>query len=136
MKKVAPRIARQVKLTVAGRELALAPLYDPELDLLGTNKVGPAHHRLRLFFFAPTPEGMKAGDKIVVEDSLWPKAGALGTLLVESRDGAAFETKEVGDFARPPDATRRFTVRCLKPPTAKRNDLAQRTPQQTTHPSQ
>ena len=118
VKKIAPRIYRQVKLTVAGRELAIAPLYDPEVDLLGDDKVGPGHHRLRLFYFARTPGVLRAGDEIVIEESLWPKANALGTLQAESRDGAAFETKAVGDFARPPDQARRFTVRCLRPPTA------------------
>ncbi len=121
VKQLAPRISRQMKLRVAGRELDLAPLYDPEIDLLANDKVGPGHHRLRLFFFAATPAGMQAGDEIAVEDSLWLKAKAIGTLQAEGRDGATVETKEIGDLvlasARPGEA-RWFKFRCLKPPLA------------------
>lgn len=129
VKQLAPRISRQMKLRVAGRELALAPLYDPEIDLLANDKVGPGHHRLRLFFFAATPAGMQAGDEIAVEDSLWPKAKAIGTLQAEGRDGAAIETKEVGDLvlaSAQPDEARLFKFRCLKPPQA--NTAAPKTP--------
>ena len=42
-KKLAPQLYKQVKLRVAGRELPLVPLYDPEVDLLANNKVGPAN---------------------------------------------------------------------------------------------
>ena len=121
VKQLAPRISRQMKLRVAGRELDLAPLYDPEVDLLANDKVGPGHHRLRLFFFAATPAGMQAGDEIVVEDSLWPKAKAIGTLQAEGRDGATIETKEIDDLvlaSARPDEARLFKFRCLKPPPA------------------
>ena len=73
VKKLAPQIAKQVKVRVAERELSLAPLYEPEIDLLGNDQTGPAHHRLRIFFFAMTPAQLHAGDQIVIEDSLWPK---------------------------------------------------------------
>lgn len=121
VKKIASRISQQVKLRVAGREVALAPLYEPEVDLLGDDKVGPAHHRLRLFFFAVTPAEIHAGDEIVVEDSLWVKAKALGTSQAEGQDGATFEAKPVGDLTpapAQPNAARRFTFRCTKPPAA------------------
>jgi hypothetical protein len=121
VKKIAPRISQQVKLHVAGREVALAPLYDPEVDLLSDDKVGPAHHRLRLFFFAVTPAEIRAADDLVVGDSLWLKAKALGTLQAEGQDGATLEARPVGDSAlapTKPTEARRFTFRCLKPPTA------------------
>jgi len=134
-KQLAYHLAQQVRLTVAGREQVLTSLYDPEVDLLGDDKVEPAHHRLRLFFFAPKPAGIKAGDSIVVEDSLWPNASALGTLQVQSHDGGSFQTKELDDFSRilaAPDDARRFTFRCLRPAAAKPNDLTQHTAQSTT----
>lgn len=121
VKKLAPRIAQQVKLRVGGREAAIAPLYDPELDLLGSDQVGPAHHRLRLFFFVVTPVQIRAGDEIVVTDSLWPKAKALGTQQVENGDGSAFEVKPTGepiDAIAQTDNAKRFTFRCVKPPAA------------------
>jgi hypothetical protein len=121
LKKLAPELARQVRVRVAGRELALASLYEPEVDLLGNDKVGPGHHRLRLLFFAPTPPGLRATDAIVIEDRLWPEANALTTLQAEGHDGCALEPEMPSDPdlapARPGEA-RRFTVRCLEPPTA------------------
>ncbi len=91
LKRLAPQLARQVKLQFADRELALVPLYEPEIDLLGDNQVGPAHHRLRLFFFAPTPE-LRAGDELVIESDLWPEAKAIATPQSEGRDGCKLTT--------------------------------------------
>lgn len=129
VKTVAARISHQVKLRLAGRELALAPLYEPEIDLLGNDKVGPAHHRLRLFFFTVTPATLQPGDEFVVDDALWLKARAIGTSHAEAEEGAAFEAKPVGDFtlaSKQSDEARRFTFRCLKPPPAKPNAPSQR----------
>ncbi len=121
MRKLAPQLADQVDLRVAGQDLPLIPLYDPEIDLLGNDKVGPAHHRLRLFFFAPTPTALRADTEIVVEDRLWPETKALGTLQAEGRDGCALETEKTSDPSFAPASggeARLFKVRCLKPPTA------------------
>jgi hypothetical protein len=122
VKQLAPELARQVSLRVAGHELALAPLYAPEVDLLGNNQVGPAHHRLRLFFFAPTPTALRAKDDILIEDRLWPTARGLGTLQAEGRNDCVLETERARDpgFApvRPGEA-RLFKAQCLKPPKAK-----------------
>lgn len=122
LKKLAPHLSQQVKLRVAGRELELAPLYDPEIDLLANDEVGPAHHRLRLFFFAPTLTGLRADDEIVVEDRLWPAAKVLGTPQAEGRDGCTL-TMEIsidpGFTPAQPGEGRLFKFRCLKPPTTK-----------------
>ena len=118
LKKLAPVLAQQLRLRVAGRELELVPLYDPELDLLVSNQTGPGHHRLRLWFFA-SPAALRAGDEIVVEDGLWPQAPALATLQVEGRDGCALEAGTPGDpgFAPAlPGQARLFHARCLKAP--------------------
>jgi hypothetical protein len=122
VKKLAPELARQVKLRVAGQELALVPLYAPEVDLLGNNQTGPAHHRLRLFFFVPTPTPLHAKDEIVVEDRLWPAAKALGILQAEGCDDCALETRKTSDPSFAParaGEARLFKARCLKPPKAK-----------------
>jgi hypothetical protein len=119
VKTLAPELARQVKLRVAGQELALVPLYAPEVDLLGNDQVGPAHHRLRLNFFVPTPTTLHAGDEIVVEDCLWPAAKAIGTLQAEGRDDCALVATKTGapDLApAPSDEARLFKARCLSPP--------------------
>ncbi len=119
LKQLAPRLSQQVKLRVAGRELPLIPLYDPEVDLMADDKTGSGHHRLRLFYFAPPPPALNAGDELVVEDSLWPGAKILGTVQAEGRDGCLLTTEipttpDLG--AARSDQTRSFKVRCLKPP--------------------
>jgi hypothetical protein len=121
VRQLAPQLAKQVCLRVTGRRLQLIPLYDPETDLLGNDKVGPAHHRLRLCFFASTPTALPAGTEIVVEDRLWPDTKALGTLQAEGRDGCALEAEKTSDPSFAPakgEEARAFKIRCLKPPTA------------------
>jgi len=121
-KRLAPQLSGPVTLRVAGRELPLSPLYDPEVDLLANDQTGPGHHRLRLFCFAPTPPTLRAGDELVVEDRLWPEAEVLGTGQAEGRDGCTLTTESIikaGQAAARPDEAKRFTFRCVKPPTAK-----------------
>ncbi len=121
VRQLAPQLAEQVDLRVAGRDLPLVPLYNPEIDLLGNNKVGLARHRLRLFFFASTPTALRADTEMVVEDRLWLDTRALGTLQAEGRDGCALEPEKTSDPSFAPasgDEGRLFKVRCLKPPTA------------------
>jgi hypothetical protein len=123
VKKLAPRICQQVKLRVAKHAVAIAPLYEPEVDLLANDKVGPGHHRLRLSFFAVKPVEIRAGDEFVVEDSLWPKAQTLGTAQAGGGDGIAFEAAPVGVFSmasEQPSAPRRFVFRCLSSTPAKK----------------
>jgi len=121
LRKLAPEISKHVKLRVAGREVTLVPLYDPEVDLLADDKVGPAHHRLRVFFFAPTP-ALRAGDEIVIEDSFWPEAKALATPQTEGHDGSKLTTLVSLEAGLTPARARqgeahRFKFHCLEPPT-------------------
>jgi hypothetical protein len=122
LKRIGTEMRKQVKLVAAGREVPLAPLYDPELDLLGNNRVGPAHHRLRLFFFTATPAGLRTGDEIVVEDKLWPGAKVLATPRVEGRDGCCLATEGSADASLLPGKAGqplRITFKCLHPPATK-----------------
>ncbi len=119
LKKLAPQLASQVQLGIAGRKFVPVPLYDPEVDLLGDDKVGPAHHRLRLCFFLPTPPELHYRTEILVEDRLWPDAKALATLQPEPHDGCKLEAEKPGDpaFAPvPPGQARIFRFVSLKPP--------------------
>ncbi len=119
--KLAPALAKQVRLLVGGREVALAELYEPEVDLLGSDQAGPAHHRLRLFLFAPTPSTLGGTNGLVIDDRLWPDAKALVTLQAEGRDGCRLEPEKLADPTLPPAQTgeaRVFKVRCLTPPKA------------------
>ena len=114
-------LANRIKLLVAGREVPLAELYEPEVDLLGSNRTAPAHHRLRLYFFASTPSTLRAGDSLVVEDRLRPEAKALITLDGAAADGGKIEAEKPVDPAcapAGPDEARIFKFRCLTPPEA------------------
>jgi hypothetical protein len=116
-----PALASRVKMLVAGREVPLAELYEPEVELLGNNRAEPAHHRLRLFLFAPTPSTLRAGDSVVIEDRLWPQAQALITLDGAASDGGKSEAEKPDDPACAPaaaGAARVFTFRCVTPPEA------------------
>lgn len=121
LKKLALELVKQVRLLVAGHEVPLVSLYEPEVDLLGSDKASPGHHQLRLFLFAPTPPGLRAADDLVIEDRLWPEAKALGAVQAEGSDGCALEPEKPGDPGFAPARSgeaRVFKVKCLKPPTA------------------
>ena len=121
LRKHAPALAKQVRLLVGGREVPLAELYEPEVDLLGSDQAGPAHHRLRLFFFAATPSALRGTNNLEIEERLWPDAKALLTLQAEGHDGCRLEAEKLADPSLPPaqpDEARVFKVHCLKPPKA------------------
>jgi len=113
--------ASRVKLLVAGREVPLTELYEPEIDLLGNNRVGPAHHRLRFYFFASTPSSLRAGDSVVIEDRLWPDTKALITLDGAAANGGKIDVEKPDDPACAPAASgeaRAFKFRVVAPPAA------------------
>jgi hypothetical protein len=126
LKKIAPQVCKQIKLRVAGRELPLVPLYEPEIDLFANFKVGPAHHRLRLFLFTDTPLSLHAGDEILVEDRLWPDSKILVTSEAAGRDGCSLASASSGDAAQSQRAEepRLLRFKCVKQPWAKRDERA------------
>lgn len=87
-RRVTEEVRGQVRLVLDDRPVELAPLYLPEVDLGGHNRVGPAHHRLRLSYFARTPTGLTDTQKLRVEDDLWPRYQALGSIAVGGPGGA------------------------------------------------
>ena len=124
MRSLASKLTGRLSLRAGRHDLALVPLYDPELDLLGNLHIGPDHHRLRLYFFAPTPADLQADDEIVIEDRLWPEARHLATVAVDGQDGCEVEAKqpevrENGDHGdhRQDGPAQIFRFRCVKPPT-------------------
>lgn len=121
LKQLEPQLADALKLHVAGKTADLVPLREPELDLLGHSRTGRWHHRLSLFFFAPTPSDLAAGAELVVEDRLWPGTRALGLFQVEGRDGARLEAVPLRDSLLPParpGEAREFKARVVTPPKA------------------
>jgi len=119
--RLATTLHRSVTLRIGGREVALIPLYEPELDLLANNKTGPGHHCLRLFLFASTPPDLRSGAEIVIEDRLWPEANSFGTLHTEGRDGFQLETEASLDriASRSDSKTKSYKIKCLVAPAKK-----------------
>jgi hypothetical protein len=119
LKKLAPELAQLVGLRIAGHELPLVQLYDPEIDLLGSETTGPAHHRLRLYYFVSTPSTLRSGDVIIIEDRLWPEAKALVMLQADGHDGCALQTEtpdDPGFVSAQSGGVRLCKFRCSKPP--------------------
>lgn len=121
--RLAPTLRRSVTLRVGGSEVALTPLYEPELDLLANNRTGPGHHCLRLFLFASTPPHLRPGDEIVVEDRLWPAASSFGTMHTDGREGFKLQTESSLDRTtfRVDSLTKSFKTKCLLAPVKKTN---------------
>lgn len=111
-----------VSLSVDGRALPVVPLYDPQIDLLGAAGVVPSHHVLRLFFFARTPEWLRAGSRLCIEDKLWPDAPRIDALDAVGRDGFGIVAEE-GQGPRPmPEAAtgpRGISLVCQVVPAAR-----------------
>ena len=119
LRRMAPEWAGQVRLLIGRQEVPLTTLYEPEVDLLGGDRAGPGHHRLRLFWFAPTPPGLRAEDVLVIEDRLWPEAKALGALQADGGDACRLDPEKPRDPAFAPAQSgeaRVFKVKCLEPP--------------------
>jgi len=111
--------ARAVTLRLAGKPVELTPLYAPQLDLLGNDRVGRGHHRLTLHFFATTPNDLAVNWDLTSEDRLGPGIRSLGALQVEGRVGARLEALPAADPLHPPardGAPREFRARLLAPP--------------------
>jgi hypothetical protein len=116
-----PKLTRAVELRLGPQTLSLSSLREPQLDLLGNNRVGRGHHRLTLWFFAPTPTDIKAGAELSVADQLWPKARALGALHAMGINGCKIKAVPPDDPLFPPardGEARQFKARFLAPPLA------------------
>jgi hypothetical protein len=74
-------------LTVDDRPLQVISLYDPQVDLLDAMNVAPAHHVLRLSWFARTPPWLQAGSRIRAQYRLWPEAPRIDVLSASGDDG-------------------------------------------------
>ena len=70
-------ILKRVQLSVDDKTVELFPLYDPQLELLDTERTEPVHHVLRLYCFSRTPDTFGPGSIIKVSDTLWPRAAAI-----------------------------------------------------------
>ena len=78
---------RNIQLKIDDKPLELIALYDPQIDLLGTDGIEPTHHVLRLFYFARTPASLTAGSRITLTETFWPNVPALRSTQATGRDG-------------------------------------------------
>lgn len=92
---LAEQVDKGVTLLIDGREVEVYPMYSPALDLLGVDQIAPVHHRLRLTYFARTPEWIKAGSRIELCDRLWAGVSAIPHFVADGRDGFRLEAGEL-----------------------------------------
>lgn len=90
-KALGARLAGSVEATLEGRPLPVLALRDPEVDLLGEDRVVPSHHRLRIACFAPLPAPRPLSAVVRVEERLWPKADTLVQFIPRASEGATLE---------------------------------------------
>lgn len=87
LREIASELETAVKLRVKDVEVALTPLRNSELDLLGAARTGRGHHRLTAYYFAPAPAQLDEGASFVVEDRLWSDVRAIASMQAEGKDG-------------------------------------------------
>ena len=92
-RRIATLARTQLTAFVAGQRVELIPLYTPDVDLLGRDAVGPAHHRVTLRFFARLPATLPARAEVRIEDRLWSQARSLSDLGVSGEGAAGIETE-------------------------------------------
>jgi hypothetical protein len=116
----ADALASAMSLVISDREIALLPLYPPALDFLGVDIIAPAHHELRLSYFARTPSDLAAGLRITIHDALWADAPAILALTAVGEDGYRVTADvDMNVVANAPAAEgyRAVTASCLDAPT-------------------
>ena len=114
-----PTLARALELTVDGKPAEVLVLHNPQLDLLESEKVFPAHHVLRLFYFARTPASLAAGNDLVLRDRLWVRAPTLRFLRAAGAGGIQVETDSKNEVLSDPDSKGEggsMRIKCLETP--------------------
>jgi hypothetical protein len=122
LKQLAPELGKRVSLRVAGRDVRLFPLYEPQIQLGSERTHALAQHRLRLSFFAITPPQLQTNAEILVEERLWEETKSLETRRAEGVDGCQLMPEisiPSGDAPQSLRVPHRFKFRCLKPPSSK-----------------
>jgi hypothetical protein len=71
LRRIRRELADAFHLSCRGQILALIELYDPRIDLMGDQGVSPAHHSLRLYYFARTPADLAGPMQLDFEDRSW-----------------------------------------------------------------
>jgi len=93
---LAATLIKPLSVSVDGRRLDVIPLYDPAIELGGSNKTSLTGHRVRLSYFARTPSWIQSGSRITLSDGLWTKQPALSFLNVTGQDGVRLVIEDSG----------------------------------------
>lgn len=111
---LAATLVNPLNVLIDGRRLDVIPLYDPAIELGGSNKTSLTGHRVRLSYFARTPSWLQSGSQITISDGLWTRQPALSFLNVTGQDGFRLVIED-SDWALSPQATgepRLMQARC------------------------
>ena len=73
-------------ISAGTREIDLATLHPPELDLLENEAAGAHPLRVRASYVARLDEGLRRAGPVDLEDRLWPEAPALCSLEVRTQE--------------------------------------------------
>lgn len=105
------QLQKAARLKHGDTPLPLTLLRSPELDLLGDDQVQRSHHRLRLAFFCPTPETLRAGSVLVAELRLFPDWPVVLTVAGSGDHGYQLQAERLTSALQKrlrPDQTRTF----------------------------
>ncbi|MCC6489283.1 MAG: hypothetical protein IT364_17410 [Candidatus Hydrogenedentes bacterium] len=108
---IAQEAEAAVTMMIDGAECAVIPLYDPELDLLGSRDLEEHPHTVRLFFFTRTPATFKKGSTILVDNALWADVPVMVAVSVKGTGGIRAVASQTQGL-KPPSASMR-TLRVL-----------------------
>ncbi|MBI4558432.1 MAG: hypothetical protein HY706_12695 [Candidatus Hydrogenedentes bacterium] len=96
LKRVAEETAAGIQLRVNDCELAVVPLYEPQVDWLQDSQAGSHSLTLSLFYFVRTPPVKTSEVVLQIKDRLWPNAAAM--CLVEAQGQKDMRATVLHDF--------------------------------------
>ena len=99
-----------VTAAIDGVECAVIPLYDPELDLLGSRDLEEHPHTVRLYFFTRTPATFKKGSTILVDNALWADVPVLVAVSVKGTGGIRVVASQTQGLKHPSASSRTLRV--------------------------
>jgi len=97
---IAASVRERIALRVDGRSVALVPMYEPEVDLLGQDSPTPHPHVMRILLFARTPDWLAEGSVIALEDGLWAEKPSIRSFFGVGEDGIEIATNVEGNSLR------------------------------------
>ncbi|MCC6699121.1 MAG: hypothetical protein IT365_26085 [Candidatus Hydrogenedentes bacterium] len=107
---IARKVEDAVTMAVDGVECAVIPLYDPELDLLGSRDLEEHPHTVRLYFFTRTPASFRKGSTILVDNALWADVPVLVAVTVKGAGGIRVVASQTQGLKHPSASSQTLRV--------------------------